>query len=59
MSNAVEFRVFSPGTDHGYGYDGTQVAFDNMTINVPDSGSTVMLLSIGVCALGFLRKKLA
>ena len=64
---SVEFRVIN-GVTHHTGYDffnDTQFAFDNLDITtatpfgaVPDSGSTV-LLSIGVCALGFLRKKLA
>jgi hypothetical protein len=59
--DSVEFSIFSGGTHHqGYdAFDGAQVAFDNLTISVPDSGSTVMLFGIGVCALGFLRKKLA
>ena len=57
--DSVEFSIFSAGTDHGYGYDGTQFAVDNLSVSVPDSGTTVMLFSIGVCVLGFLRKKLA
>ena len=59
--DSVEFSIFSGGTHHqGYdAFDGAQVAFDNLTISVPDSGSTVMLFGIGVCAFGFLRKKLA
>jgi len=59
--DSVEFRVFDGGTHHpGYDrFDGAQVAFDNVTVSVPESGTTVMLFSIGVCALGFLRKKLA
>jgi|GraSoiStandDraft_50_1057286.scaffolds.fasta_scaffold2230613_1 hypothetical protein len=57
--DTVEFSIFSGGTHHqGYdAFDGAQVAFDNLTINVPDSGSTVMLFSIGVCALGFFAKE--
>jgi hypothetical protein len=59
--DSVEFSIFDGGTHHqGYeAFDGTQVAFDNLTLSVPDSASTVMLFSIGVCALGFLRRKLA
>jgi hypothetical protein len=57
--DSVEFSIFYGGTHHpGYDrFDGAQVAFDNVTI--PDSGSTLMLFSIGLCAFGFLRKKLA
>ena len=46
--DSVEFSVFSGGTHHqGYdAFDGAQVAFDNLTISVPDSGSTVMLFGI-------------
>ena len=59
--DSVEFSIFSGGTHHqGYdAFDGAQVAFDNLTISVPDSGSTVMLFGVGLCAFGFLRKKLA
>jgi protein with PEP-CTERM/exosortase system signal len=66
--DSVEFRVINGGTHHtGYDFfDDTQFAFDNLDVTtatpfgaVPDRGSTVMLLTLGVCALGFLRKKLA
>ena len=58
--DSVEFSVINGGTHHtGYNaFDGTQFAIDNLTVSVPDSGTAVMLFSIGVCALGFLRKKL-
>ena len=65
--DSVEFSIFSGGTHHpGYeAFDGTQFAVDNLTINetngtgVPDGGSTAMLLSFGLCGLGFLRKNLS
>jgi hypothetical protein len=63
--DSVQFISFG-GTHHpGYdAFDGTQFAMDNVVINetirnLPDGGSTAMLLALGFGGLRFLRKKLS
>ncbi len=61
--NGAQFDIVSPHINGGLGVItwGEDVTYDNLRItarssNVPDTGATVLLLSLGLACLGFIRR---